>query len=83
MRTSEKEHAENVMIVDLIRNDLSRVSETGSVSVPALFTVEHYQTVLQLTSSVAARLRPSVNLVGLFTAPFPSGSVTGAPKPAP
>jgi para-aminobenzoate synthetase/4-amino-4-deoxychorismate lyase len=80
LRTSEKERAENVMIVDLIRNDLSRVSETGSVSVPALFTVEHYQTVLQLTSSVAARLRPSVNLVELFTALFPSGSVTGAPK---
>ena len=80
LRASEKERAENLMIVDLLRNDLSRVAETGSVGVPELFTVERYRTVLQMTSSVVARLRPRTNLVELFTALFPSGSITGAPK---
>jgi para-aminobenzoate synthetase / 4-amino-4-deoxychorismate lyase len=77
---SAKERAENVMIVDLLRNDVSRVAETGSVAVPALFTVERYETVLQLTSDVTARLRPGTGLVELFRALFPCGSVTGAPK---
>lgn len=80
LRSSRKEQAENVMIVDLLRNDVARVAETGSVTVPELFTVERYETVLQLTSDVAARLRPGTGLVDLFRALFPCGSVTGAPK---
>jgi para-aminobenzoate synthetase/4-amino-4-deoxychorismate lyase len=80
LRHSAKEQAENVMIVDLLRNDVARVAETGSVAVPALFTMERYETVLQLTSDVTARLRPGTGLVELFRALFPCGSVTGAPK---
>ncbi|MBB3084513.1 aminodeoxychorismate synthase component I [Geodermatophilus sabuli] len=80
LRSSAKERAENVMIVDLMRSDIGRVAEIGSVDVPALFTVEHYETVLQLTSDVTARLRPGTGLVELFGALFPCGSVTGAPK---
>ena len=80
LRSSTKERAENVMIVDLMRNDIGRVAEVGSVDVPALFTVERYETVLQLTSDVTARLRPGTGLVELFSALFPCGSVTGAPK---
>ena len=80
LQTSEKERAENLMIVDLLRNDLSRIAETGTVSVPALFTVERYRTVLQMTSTIVGRLRPGADLVNLFTALFPSGSITGAPK---
>jgi para-aminobenzoate synthetase / 4-amino-4-deoxychorismate lyase len=68
------------MIIDLLRNDVGRVAEIGSVDVPALFTVERYETVLQLTSDVTARLRPGTGLVELFRALFPCGSVTGAPK---
>ncbi|MEQ1700884.1 MAG: aminodeoxychorismate synthase component I [Ilumatobacteraceae bacterium] len=77
---SEKDLAENVMIVDLLRNDLTRVSSPGGVSVPELFNVERYDTVWQLTSTVAARLRPDVGLVDVFAATFPCGSITGAPK---
>jgi para-aminobenzoate synthetase/4-amino-4-deoxychorismate lyase len=77
---SEKERAENLMIVDLLRNDLGRIAEVGSVDVPALFTAERYETVWQLTSDVTARPRPDTGLVDLFRALFPSGSVTGAPK---
>ena len=80
LRSSPKEQAENVMIVDLMRNDVARVAEVGSVTVPALFSVERYETVLQLTSDVTARLRPQIGLVELFRALFPCGSVTGAPK---
>jgi para-aminobenzoate synthetase/4-amino-4-deoxychorismate lyase len=80
LRASPKERAENVMIVDLMRNDIARVAQIGSVQVPALFTVERYETVLQLTSDVTARLRPGIGLVELFRALFPCGSVTGAPK---
>ena len=80
LRSSPKERAENVMIVDLMRNDVGRIAEVGSVDVPALFTVERYETVLQLTSDVTARLRPGTGLVELFQALFPCGSVTGAPK---
>ena len=80
LRSSPKERAENVMIVDLMRNDVGRIAEIGSVEVPALFTVERYETVLQMTSDVTARLRPGTGLVDLFRALFPCGSVTGAPK---
>lgn len=80
LRLSAKEQAENVMIVDLVRNDLARVAEVGSVAVPALFRVERYETVLQLTSDVVARLRPDTGILELFRALFPCGSVTGAPK---
>ncbi|RBY87997.1 aminodeoxychorismate synthase component I [Blastococcus sp. TF02A-30] len=77
---SDKERAENLMIVDLLRNDLGRVAEVGSVAVPALFTAERYETVWQLTSDVTARPAPGTGLVEVFRALFPSGSVTGAPK---
>jgi para-aminobenzoate synthetase/4-amino-4-deoxychorismate lyase len=82
LRASEKERAENVMIVDLLRNDLARVAEPGSVRVPALFALERYPTVWQLTSTVAATARPGTTLADLFAALFPCGSVTGAPKVA-
>jgi para-aminobenzoate synthetase/4-amino-4-deoxychorismate lyase len=68
------------MIVDLLRSDLGRVAETGSVAVRRLFTVEAYPTVWQMTSEISARLRPGLGLFELFQALFPCGSVTGAPK---
>ena len=80
LTASAKERAENVMIVDLLRNDLGRVARIGTVEVPRLFQVERYRTVLQLTSTVEARLLPGVGVAGLFAAAFPCGSVTGAPK---
>jgi para-aminobenzoate synthetase/4-amino-4-deoxychorismate lyase len=80
LRTSAKERAENLMIVDLLRNDLGRIAEVGTVRVPALWTAERYETVWQLTSDVIAQVRPDVGLDSIFAALFPSGSVTGAPK---
>ncbi|MDN5857293.1 MAG: chorismate-binding protein [Pseudonocardia sp.] len=80
LRASSKERAENIMIVDLVRNDLARIARTGSVSVTALCRPEQYETVHQLTSDVEARLLPGLGLVDVFRATFPSGSVTGAPK---
>jgi para-aminobenzoate synthetase/4-amino-4-deoxychorismate lyase len=80
LRSSPKERAENVMIVDLVRNDLARVAAAGSVRVPRLLHAERFATVHQLTSDVTARLRPGVGLTGIFRALFPCGSVTGAPK---
>lgn len=77
---SEKERAENIMIVDLIRNDLGRVASFGTVCVDELVAVEQYETVWQLVSSVSADLRPGTGVVDLFRALFPCGSVTGAPK---
>ena len=82
LRVSEKDRAENVMIVDLLRNDLSRLSSPGGVSVPELFRVERYETVWQLTSTVQATLRPEIRLADVFRATFPCGSITGAPKVA-
>lgn len=80
MRESEKERAENLMIVDLLRNDLARVSEIGSVKVSSLFDVETLGAVHQMTSTISSRLRPGVCLAELFSALFPCGSITGAPK---
>ena len=78
LRDSEKERSENVMIVDMVRNDLGRVARPGSVRVTSLFDVERYPTVLQLTSTVAADTDAS--LVSVMRAMFPAASITGAPK---
>lgn len=77
---SAKERAENLMIVDLVRNDLATIAETGSVEVTSLFDIETYPTVHQMTSTVTARIRPETGLSGILRALFPCGSVTGAPK---
>jgi para-aminobenzoate synthetase / 4-amino-4-deoxychorismate lyase len=78
--SSDKERAENVMIVDLLRNDLSRLAGPGGISVPRLFDLERYPTVWQMTSTVQAELLAGTSLSDLFSALFPCGSVTGAPK---
>jgi len=75
-----KNQAENVMIVDLLRNDLSRISLPGTVSVPNLFEVARHGDVLQMTSTVQGQIKPEIGLFDIFTAVFPCGSVTGAPK---
>jgi para-aminobenzoate synthetase component 1 len=80
LRESEKDRAENVMIVDLQRNDLSRVCAPGTVSVPQLCAVETYETVQHLVSEVRGQLRPEQSPWDLFAATFPGGSITGAPK---
>ncbi len=78
LRTSEKERAENLMIVDMVRNDIGRIADVGSVKVPALFTLERYPTVWQMTSTVCGRTGASLRRI--FEALFPPASVTGAPK---
>ncbi|WLI89018.1 aminodeoxychorismate synthase component I [Massilia sp. R2A-15] len=75
-----KNRAENLMIVDLLRNDLGRVAQTGSVEVSALFEVQRYSSVLQMTSTVKAQLRGDATLADIFMALYPCGSITGAPK---
>ena len=80
LRGDAKNRSENVMIVDLVRNDLGRVAQTGSVKVEELFAVERYPTLWQMTSTVSAELRSEAGFYDIFRALFPCGSVTGAPK---
>jgi len=80
LQSSIKERAENLMIVDLLRNDLSRIAEVGSVRVPSLFDVQGLPTVWQMTSTITAQARAGLRLSEAFAALFPCGSVTGAPK---
>lgn len=80
LRVSAKGQAENLMIVDLLRNDISRVAQVGSVKVPQLFAVEHYATLHQMVSRVVGQLQQAPSMAGLMAALFPCGSITGAPK---
>ena len=80
LRNDPKNQAENRMIVDLLRNDISLISEVGSLDVPELFRIESYATVHQMVSRVRARLLPGLTIERIFAALFPCGSITGAPK---
>ena len=80
LQNDAKNRSENVMIVDLLRNDLGRIARFGSVHAESLFAVERYPTLWQMTSTVTAELRPEVGFVDIFRALFPCGSITGAPK---
>lgn len=77
---NEKNHAENLMITDLLRNDLGQIAKQGTVKVTSLFDAEKYPTVWQLTSSIQAQLKEQTRLADIFKALFPCGSITGAPK---
>ncbi|MFC6444965.1 aminodeoxychorismate synthase component I [Shinella zoogloeoides] len=80
MQADPKTQAENRMIVDLLRNDISRITEVGTLHVPKLFAVETYPTVHQMVSHVRAKLTPGISIRDIFAALFPCGSITGAPK---
>lgn len=80
LAASEKNRAENLMIVDLLRNDISRISKVGSVRVPELFAVESFATVHQMSSLVVGQLAEPADLAAVMSALFPCGSITGAPK---
>lgn len=80
LHADEKNRAENLMIVDLLRNDISRVCQPGTVCVPQLFEVETYATVHQMVSQVQGQVLPEAQLSDVFTALYPCGSITGAPK---
>lgn len=80
LHSSAKERAENIMIVDLLRNDLARLARPGGVAVPSLLDVERYPTVWQMTSTVTAEAAPDIGLEETMAAMFPCGSITGAPK---
>lgn len=79
---SEKNRAENLMIVDMVRNDMGRICRTGSIGVPDLFTTEKYDTVWQMTSTVIGTPKPGTTLLDVFGSLFPCASITGAPKVA-
>jgi para-aminobenzoate synthetase component 1 len=80
LRNDGKNQAENRMIVDLLRNDISLISEVGTLEVPELFRIETYPTVHQMVSRVRAKLPPDLTIRQIFAALFPCGSITGAPK---
>ncbi|MGO8717877.1 MAG: aminodeoxychorismate synthase component I [Acidobacteriaceae bacterium] len=80
LHNDEKNRSEHVMIVDLLRNDLGRICTVGSVQVEDIFSVEKYETLLQMTSTISGVLRPGISYYDIFRSMFPSGSVTGAPK---
>lgn len=80
LQRSEKNRAENVMIVDLARNDVGRIAEVGSVTVPSLFAIERYPSIFQMVSTVEGRVRADASLPDVFAALFPAGSITGTPK---
>ena len=80
LKHSQKDRAENVMIVDLLRNDLSKISEVGTVNAIDLFKIEPYQTVYQMTSTIRSQLKSQQSLFNILQALFPCGSITGAPK---
>ncbi|MFW3590057.1 aminodeoxychorismate synthase component I [Staphylococcus caprae] len=80
LKHSAKDRAENVMIVDLLRNDITRISQSGTINVNQPFMIECYDTVFQMTSMVSGQLKPQTNLVDIMRALFPCGSITGAPK---
>ncbi len=80
LRSDEKNRSENLMIVDLLRNDIGRICTNGSIHVREMYSVERYETVLQMTSTVAGTLRSGISYYDIFSSLFPCGSVTGAPK---
>ena len=80
LEASPKDRAENLMIVDMLRNDVGKIAEVGSIRVPSFFDIETYETVFQATSSITAKLKAETTVPELFRSLFPCGSVTGAPK---